>query len=133
MHPVVSDESHQKSLLSDRLLQSQPSVDLVMCLLDLNLEQALSQGAILRYCVCGGGGGGGGLVAGSEECSVPALVQAWSSTVSMCSVEPSDWKPENVVCKAAGTSHLLTSGWAVPCASHHGRGPGTAGEKARMT
>ena len=55
MHPVVSDESHQKSLLSDRLLQSQPSVDLVMCLLDLNLEQALSQGAILRYCVfvCG--------------------------------------------------------------------------------
>lgn len=48
VHPVVSDEAHQKSLLSDRLLQSQPSVDLVMCLLDLNFEQALSQGAILR-------------------------------------------------------------------------------------
>ena len=49
VHPVVSDEANQKSLLSDRLLQSQPSVDLVMCLLDLNFEQALSQGAILRY------------------------------------------------------------------------------------
>ena len=62
-----------------------------------------------------------------------SLLQARCSSGSMRPVEPSDWKSTNVVCQAAGTSHLLTAGWAVPCASHHGRGAGSAGGKTLTT
>jgi E3 ubiquitin-protein ligase HERC2 len=48
VHPVVTDESQQNAALPDRLLQSQPSIDLVMCLLNFNLDHSLSQGSILR-------------------------------------------------------------------------------------